>query len=167
MTGILFQNVRLLDPASGLDQTGALLVRDGRIADLGGNLGRPDGAQTIDGEGAVLCPGLVDMRVEVGEPGGEWRETVASAAVSAAAGGITTVAALPDSRPAIDDPALVRLLRARGEETGSLTVLPYGALTRGCRGEEMAELGLLREAGPSPSPTARGPSRPRGSCASR
>ena len=147
MTGILFHNVRLLDPASGLDQTGALLVRDGRIADLGGNLGRPDGAETIDGEGAVLCPGLVDMRVEVGEPGGEWRETVASAAVSAAAGGITTVAALPDSRPAIDDPALVRLLRARGEETGSLTVLPYGALTRGCRGEEMAELGLLREAG--------------------
>ena len=147
MTDILFHNVRLLDPASGLDQTGALLVRDGRIADLGGNLGRPDGAETIDGEGAVLCPGLVDMRVEVGEPGGEWRETVASAAVSAAAGGITTVAALPDSRPAIDDPALVRLLRARGEETGSLTVLPYGALTRGCRGEEMAELGLLREAG--------------------
>jgi dihydroorotase len=87
------------------------------------------------------------MRVEVGEPGGEWRETVASAAIAAAAGGITTVAALPDSRPAIDDSALVRLLRARGEETGSLTVLPYGALTKGCRGEELSEIGLLREAG--------------------
>ena len=147
MTDILFHNVRLLDPASGLDQIASLLVRDGKIADHGAALGRPDGAETIDGDGAVLCPGLVDMRVEVGEPGGEWRETVASAAIAAAAGGITTVAALPDSRPAIDDPALVRLLRARGEETGSLTVLPYGALTRGCRGEEMAELGLLREAG--------------------
>jgi dihydroorotase len=148
MTDLLFVNVRLLDPASGLDMPGGeLLVRDGRIADLGAALGRPDGVPTLDGGGAVLCPGLVDMRVQLGEPGGEYRETVASAAVAAAAGGITTVAALPDSRPAIDDPALVRLLRARGEETGSLTVLPYGACTRGCRGEDLAELGLLREAG--------------------
>lgn len=141
------RNVRLLDPATGLDQTGELLVRDGRILDLGTSLGRPDSVETIDGEGAVLCPGLVDMRAEVGEPGGEFRETIASAAVAAAAGGITTLAALPDTNPAIDDPALVRLLRARGEETGSLTVLPYAAVTRGCRGEEMAELGLLRDAG--------------------
>jgi dihydroorotase len=143
----LLHNVRLLDPASGLDQLGELLVRDGRIADLGASLGRPDGVETIDGEGAVLCPGLVDMRAEVGEPGGEFRETIASAAVAAAAGGIATLAALPDTNPAVDDPALVRLLRARGEETGSLTILPYAAVTRGCRGEEMAELGLLRDAG--------------------
>ncbi len=147
MTDTLFLNVRLLDPASGLDIAGELLVRDGGIADLGPGLGRPDGAATVDGAGAVLCPGLVDMRAGLGEPGGAYRETVAAAAVAAAAGGITTVAALPDSRPAIDEPALVRLLRARGEETGSLTVLPYGAATRGCRGEELAELGLLREAG--------------------
>jgi dihydroorotase len=144
---IFFHNVRLLDPAAGLDQLGELLVRDGRVADLGPALGRPDGAEKIDGGGAVLCPGLVDMRVEVGEPGGEWRETVASAAIAAAAGGITTVAALPDSPLPIDDPALVRLLRVRGEETGSLTILPYGALTKGCRGIDLAELGLLREAG--------------------
>ena len=147
MTGLLFVNVRLLDPASGLDAPGELLVRDGVIAECGAGLGRPDGVATLDGQGVVLCPGLVDMRVDLGEPGGEHRETVASAALAAAAGGITTVAALPDSKPAIDDPALVRLLRARGEETGSLTVLPYGAVTRGCRGEDLAELGLLREAG--------------------
>lgn len=145
--GLLFTDVRLMDPATGLDQPGELLVRDGRIADFGPALGRPDGAETVPGDGAVLCPGLVDMRAALGEPGYEYRETVASAAQAAAAGGITTLAALPDSVPAIDDPALVRLLRARGEETGSLTVLPYGALTRGCRGEEMAEIGLLREAG--------------------
>ena len=87
------------------------------------------------------------MRASLGEPGGEHRETIASAARAAAAGGITTVAALPDSTPAADDPAIVRLLRARGEETGSLTVLPYGAITRGCRGDELAEIGLLAEAG--------------------
>ena len=143
----LFQDVRLVDGDAGIDERGALLVRDGLIADWGSSLGVPDGAQVIAGAGAVLCPGLVDMRAELGEPGYEYRETIASAAEAAAAGGVTTLAALPDSRPAIDDPALVSLLRARGEATGSLSILPYGALTRGCAGEELAELGLLREAG--------------------
>jgi len=147
MADLLFEDVRLLDPGSGLDTRGALLVRGGMIADFGGGLGRPDGATIISAEGAVLCPGLVDMRAELGEPGYEYRETIASAALAAAAGGITTLAALPDSRPAIDDPALVSLLRSRGEATRSLTILPYAALTRGCAGEEMAELGLLKEAG--------------------
>lgn len=143
----IFTGVRLLDPASGLDQHGDLLIRAGRIADFGPGLGRPDGASIVSEDGAVLCAGLVDMRVALGEPGYEYRETIASAAGAAAAGGITTLAALPDTLPAIDDPALVRLLRARGDETGSLSILPLGAVTSGCRGEEMAELGLLREAG--------------------
>ncbi len=147
MTDTLILNARLIDPAAGLDQIGGLLVRDGRIADLGPAIGRPEGATLVDAGGAVLCPGLVDMRAELGEPGGEFRETIASAAIAAAAGGITTLAALPDTEPAIDDPSLVRLLRARGEETGALTVLPYAAVTKGRRGEELAELGLLREAG--------------------
>ncbi len=142
-----FAGVRLLDPASGLDQHGDLLVRDGRILDFGQSLGCPDGATIVAEDDAVLCPGLVDMRAALGEPGYEYRETIASAAEAAAAGGITTLAALPETLPAIDDPALVRLLRARGEETGSLTILPYGAVTTGCRGQELAELGLLREAG--------------------
>ena len=147
MRDLLFENVRLIDPASGLDQVGGLLVREGRIADLGTGLGRPDGAETLDAGCAILCPGLVDMRAALGEPGYEYRETVKSAARAASSSGITTLATLPDSRPAIDDPALVRLMRSRGEETGALTILPYAAITRGCRGEEMAEIGLLREAG--------------------
>jgi dihydroorotase len=147
MTDTIFTNVRLLDPATNLDQHADLVIRDGRIAGFGLNLGRPDGATVVTEEGAILIPGLVDMRAALGEPGYEYRETIASAAEAAAAGGITTLAALPDTLPAIDDPALVRLLRARGEETGSLTILPYGAVTVGCHGEELAELGLLREAG--------------------
>lgn len=141
----LFTGVRIL--GAGIDQTGELLVRDGRIADFGLKLGRPDGATVVQEDGAILCPGLVDMRASLGEPGYEYRETIASAAQAAAAGGITTLAALPDSKPAIDDPALVRLLLSRGEDTGSLTILPYGAVTRGCKGEELAEIGLLHEAG--------------------
>jgi dihydroorotase len=144
---LLIAGARLLDPASGLDRRGDLLVRGGAILDLGDAIGRPDGAIVVDAAGAVLCPGLVDMRAALGEPGFEYRETIASAAEAAAAGGITTLAALPDTRPAVDDPAIARLLRARGEETGSLTILPYGAVTRGCRGEELAEFGLLCEAG--------------------
>ncbi|MBV8526031.1 MAG: dihydroorotase [Acetobacteraceae bacterium] len=147
MPDLLFRAVRLIDPASGRDEHGDLLVRNGVIADLGPNLGQPEEALLVQEEGAVLCPGLVDMRASLGEPGYEYRETIASAAEAASAGGITTLAALPDSVPAIDDPALVRLLRARGEETGSLTILPYAAITRHCGGEALAELGLLREAG--------------------
>lgn len=126
---------------------GELFIRDGVIADFGKNLGRPDGSTIIEAPGAVLAPGLVDIRACVGEPGYEYRETIASAAAAAAAGGITTIAVLPDSKPAIDDPALVRLITARGEETGSLTLLPYGAATRGCAGDELAEYGLLKAAG--------------------
>jgi dihydroorotase len=141
----LFQGARIL--GDGVDIIGDLLVRDGLIADFGPSLGRPDDAQIIAADGAILCPGLVDMRAALGEPGFEYRETIASAAIAAAAGGITTLACLPDTMPAIDDPGLVHLLRTRGDETGSLTILPYGAVTKGCRGEELAEIGLLREAG--------------------
>ncbi|MCP1220901.1 dihydroorotase [Acetobacter orientalis] len=149
MSTLLFENVRLIDPAAELDQPGRLLVRNGVIeaTDKAGAEGRPEGAQVIDGHGAVLCPGLVDMRVEIGEPGHEYRETIASAARAASAGGITTIAILPTCEPAIDNPALVRLLRSRGEETGAITILPYGALTKGCKGQELAEIGLLNEAG--------------------
>ncbi|MFT9330777.1 dihydroorotase [Acetobacter persici] len=149
MSTLLFDNVRLIDPTSGLDQPGRLLVRNGEIAgtDKAGAEGAPDDAEIIDGQGAVLCPGLVDMRVEIGEPGHEYRETIASAARAASAGGITTIAVLPTCEPAIDNPALVRLLRTRGEETGAISILPYGALTKGCKGQELAEIGLLHEAG--------------------
>jgi dihydroorotase len=147
MSDTLFENIHLIDPATKLNRAGTLLVRNGRIAGLGDTQGRPDGVAVLDGQGGILCPGLVDMRASLGEPGFEYRETIASAAAAAAAGGITTLAALPDSKPAIDDPALVYLVRARGEATGSLTIHPYAAVTKACRGEELAELGLLREAG--------------------
>ncbi|NHN88125.1 dihydroorotase [Acetobacter conturbans] len=148
-TCTVFENVRLIDPSGGLDRQGRLLVRDGLIvgSDLPGAEGTPDGAAIVDGQGAVLCPGLVDMRVEIGEPGHEYRETVKSASRAAFAGGVTTVAVLPTGSPAIDDPAMVRMLRSRGEEPDYVSILPYGALTKGCQGGELAEIGLLSEAG--------------------
>ena len=145
LSDTLFSGVRIV--ADGVDLHGDLLLRDGMIADFGPSLGRPDGAEIILADGAVLSPGLVDMRVDLGEPGFEYRETIATACAAASAGGVTTLAALPDSEPAIDDPALVHMLITRGRETGAVTILPYGAATTGCRGEALAELGLLREAG--------------------
>ena len=149
MSLLLFENVHLVDPSSDLNQRGRLLVCKNRIAGIDTQLDEavPDGATIINGNGAVLCPGLVDMRVEIGEPGYEYRETIASAARAASAGGITTIAVMPTCRPAIDNPALVRMLRTRGEETGAITILPYGALTKNCEGKELTEIGLLHQAG--------------------
>ena len=147
MADTLITNARLLDPASGLDAPGALLIRDGLIADCGAGLNAPEGATVVDAAGACLAPGLIDLRANLGEPGAEHRETIASAAQAAAAGGITTICVLPDTDPALDDPALISFIARRGEATGSVTLLPYGAATAGCAGKELAEYGLLREAG--------------------
>ena len=143
----LFRKIRYLDETAQNLAEGELLVQGGVIADFGHNLGRPDGVTIVEAEGAVLCPGLVDLRASLGEPGFEYRETIASAAQAAAAGGITSIAVLPDSAPPIDDPALVHLIIARGQETGSVSLLPYAAATRGLQGEELAEYGLLKAAG--------------------
>jgi dihydroorotase len=144
---ILFRKIKYLDRSAQSLIEGELLVQDGKIADFGPSLGAPEGAEIIEAEGAILCPGLVDMRAAIGEPGYEYRESVSSAAKAAAAGGITTIAVLPETNPVIDDPALVHFLRARGEETGSITLLPYAAATRGLAGKELAEYGLLQQAG--------------------
>ncbi|MBK1657929.1 dihydroorotase [Paracraurococcus ruber] len=147
MPDTLYAGARLLDPATGLDGIGDLLVRDGVILDHGAGLGRPDSAGVVDCAGLCLLPGLVDLRADIGEPGHEHRETIASVAQAAAAGGITTLCVLPDTDPALDDPALVQFVLRRGEATGSLTLLPYGAATKACGGKELAEYGLLKEAG--------------------
>lgn len=147
MHDTLIAGARLIDPTSGHDAIADCLIRDGKIADFGPALGRPDGAHLIDGTNCILCPGLVDGRASLGEPGYEYRETIASAAQAANEGGITTIAVLPDNAPPTDDPALVRALASAGDATGRITIAPYGAATRGCRGETIAEYGLLRAAG--------------------
>jgi dihydroorotase len=143
---LVLNNARLVCPETGRDSPGSLLVENGRIAALDVT-SAPQGATVVDCGGAILAPGLIDLRASLGEPGHEHRETIESAAEAAAAGGITTLCALPDSDPALDDPALLQFILRKGEMTGSLTILPYGAATRGCAGKEMTEFGLLREAG--------------------
>ena len=149
MRPMLFNRVRIVDPASGQDAPGWVLTDKGRIADLGTGAapGAPEGAEVIDGKGLVLSPGLIDMRVFTGEPGHEYRETLASAGEAAAAGGITSFVLMPDTTPVIDDGALVDFILRRARDTAKVNVLPAAAITRGLKGEEITEFGLLKEAG--------------------
>ena len=150
MSRTAFINAQLMDPASGYDQTGNLLVEDGKIVDLGPTLfndGVPEGVETVDCGGNVLCPGLVDMRVFTGEPGAEHRETLAMTSQAAAAGGVTTVTVMPNTDPVIDDVALVDFIERRARDTAIVNVHPMAALTKGLKGQEMTEIGLLKEAG--------------------
>lgn len=148
--GIAFVNARLIDPQSAYDGPGCLVVRDGLIEDVQHRdafAGRIDDARVIDCEGAVLAPGLIDLRVRTGEPGAETRETLKTATEAAAAGGVTTIVLQPDTDPAIDEPAMVDFLTRRGRDLGSVNVLACGALTKSLKGEELAEIGLMAEAG--------------------
>lgn len=142
-------NARLIDPASRYDGPGALIVREGVIADLvHGDLAASSAdLERIDGSNAVLCPGLVDLRVKTGEPGAEPKETLKSASLAAAAGGVTSLVLQPDTDPTVDGPALVDFILRRARDIGLVHVHVAGAATRGCRGERISEIGLMREAG--------------------
>src|SRR5579872_5296448 len=147
---IAFRNARLVDPASGLDTKGGLLVENGRIADVGPRLfndAEPHDPEVIDCRGLVLAPGLIDARVFTGEPGAEHRESLESASIAAAVGGVTSMIVMPNTDPVIDEPSLVDFLLRRAQATAKVRVLPCAALTRGLLGETMTEIGLLQEAG--------------------
>lgn len=146
---VAYVNARLLDPASGLDTPGALLTKDGLIADLGPNLfpnGVPEDMETVDCGGRVLCPGLIDMRVFIGEPGHEHKETLRSASQAAAAGGVTCIIMQPNTDPVIDEVALVEYVKRQARDKASVRIHPMAAITKGLEGEQMAELGLLAAA---------------------
>ncbi|WP_316861645.1 dihydroorotase [uncultured Cohaesibacter sp.] len=142
-------NLHLIDPSAGLDEKGAILVEDGKIKAIGANVAGqlPEDILRVDGGGKIAAPGLVDMHVTTGEPGAEHRETLRSASHAAAAGGVTTMACMPDTDPVIDDIALVDFIKRRARDTARVHVKPYAAMTRGLEGKEMTEIGLMLEAG--------------------
>lgn len=145
-----FTNARLIDPASGYDGPGALIVTEGVIADVVhcGDLGSlsPD-VEVVDGQGKALLPGLVDIRVKTGEPGTETKETLKSASLAAAAGGVTSIVLQPDTDPVIDEPSVVDFILRRTRDIELVHAYPAGAATKGADGKRMAEIGLMAEAG--------------------
>jgi dihydroorotase len=147
---ILLANARIVDPSRDLDFPGDLLIADGVIREAKRGIhaaGVPEGTEIVDCRGKVVAPGLVDMRAFIGEPGAGHRETLASASHAAAAGGVTTIVCQPDTTPVIDDPAIVDFVLRRARDTAIVHVRPMAALTKGCAGAEMAEIGLLKAAG--------------------
>jgi len=147
---LVLANARVIDPSRKLDARGSVILADGVIVAAGpeaDSAAVPDGAEIVDCRGAAVMPGLIDMRVFIGEPGGEHRETFASAGQSAAAGGVTTVIMMPDTDPVIDDVALVDFIARRTRDTALVNVMPMAAVTKGLKGREMTEFGLLQDAG--------------------
>src|SRR5215467_11298756 len=125
-------------------------IADGMIREAKrgiGAAGVPEGTEVVDCKGKVVAPGLVDMRTYVGEPGAEYRETLGSASQAAAAGGVTTIICQPDTNPPIDEPPIVDFVLRRARDTAIVHVHPMAALTKGLKGEEMTEIGLLKAAG--------------------
>jgi len=146
----LLRNARIIDPSRNLDEIGSIVIRNGIIEAAGKEaLNQPisEGWVVRDCTGLLAVPGLVDARVFTGEPGGEHRETLASAGRAAAAGGITSFIMMPDTDPVIDDIALVEFVRKNARDASPVNIYPAAALTKGLGGEEMTEIGLLKEAG--------------------
>ena len=140
-------NTRLFDPASNLDEIGNILFNEEGIIACGKDIPLAQDVTTIDGTGLITTPGLVDMQVFIGEPGGEYRETLATASQAAAAGGVTTMIMMPDTQPVIDDAALVDYISRRARGTALVNVHPMAGITKGLDGVMMNEFGLLHEAG--------------------
>jgi len=149
MTKRALINASLVDPEKGTQSPGGVLMDNGVIVDFGAHVTRANvgDAQVIDCGGDVVSPGLIDMRVFVGEPGAERRETIASASKAAAAGGVTTLCVTPDTTPALDSTAVIDFFVRRARDNGEVRFYPVAALTKGLAGHEIAEMGLLGQAG--------------------
>ncbi len=142
----LIKGGRVVDPANGVDETADLLLEGGIIRAVG-RPEVPEGCQIVAADGLVVAPGLVDMHVHLREPGLEYKETIAGGTRAAVAGGVTSVAAMPNTRPVTDDPSVVGYVLEKARLAGLANVFPIGAVTKGLRGREITEMGLLSQAG--------------------
>jgi dihydroorotase len=144
MKKLLLKGGRMIDPATRLDERLDLLIADGVVADLGDGIAAPDGTKVIEAEGMVVAPGLVDMHVHFRDPGREDEETILSGSIAAAHGGVTSVAAMPNTEPAIDTPSWVEYVTS---VESPITVYPIAAITVGRKGERLTEMAELAAAG--------------------
>lgn len=146
MTSLLIKNGHVVDPANGIDAPADILVRDGKIAKVAEKIA--DGADAaFDARGLHVTPGLVDLQVHVREPGREDKETIETASRAALAGGVTSLVAMPNSRPAADNQTVIEFVIKRAREVGLVSVFPAGAITRGQKGETLAEINEMKKSG--------------------
>ncbi|WP_305046172.1 dihydroorotase [Geoalkalibacter sp.] len=143
---ILISGGRVLDPAHGIDDQLDLLIENGRIGQVGKNL-KAEGAQLIDARGKLVTPGLIDLHVHLRDPGQEYKEDIVSGTRAAVAGGFTAVACMPNTKPVNDGKSVTRYILAKAAAEGFCHVLPVGSITQGSKGEALAEMGDMKEAG--------------------
>lgn len=143
---VLIQNGRVIDPANNIDDTLDILVQDGKVAEVGKGL-KAKADKTIDAKGKLVTPGLVDIHVHLRDPGLEYKEDIVSGTASAAAGGFTSVACMPNTKPVIDSKAVVTYIIDKAKNEGSANVFPVGSITKGSKGETLAEMGELQAEG--------------------
>ena len=143
---LLIRNGRVIDPSQGMDTQADVLLRDGRIAAIGPNLAAPQ-AQSLDASGRIVAPGFIDLHTHLREPGREHAETIESGGRAAAAGGFTSVLAMPNTRPVNDNAAVTHFIIQTARQQSPVNVFPVGAISEGSRGEQLAAIGEMREAG--------------------
>jgi dihydroorotase len=143
---ILLKGGRVLDPVHNLDDTLDLLIEDGKIANISKNI-EAGGAETIDARGKLVVPGLIDIHVHLRDPGYEYKEDIVTGTRAAASGGFTSVACMPNTNPVNDNKAVTLYIRRKAAEEGCANVFPVGSITKGLKGESLAEMGELKEAG--------------------
>lgn len=144
---VLIENGRVIDPSQGLDQETSLLIENGRVAALGERLSGSPAVERIDAAGCIVAPGFIDLHCHLREPGQEHKETIESGTAAAVAGGFTAVCAMANTLPPNDERAVTEMILAESHRRGRCRVYPIGALSRGLKGEELAELAELRSAG--------------------
>jgi dihydroorotase len=146
MSRLLLKGGRVVDPAQGIDATLDVMISDASIEEVGPRV-PPRGAQVVDVKGLVVCPGFIDIHTHLREPGREDKETIATGTRAAAAGGFAAVCAMPNTEPVNDTAGITRAILEKARAEGAVRVYPIGAITRGEKGEELAEYGDLKEAG--------------------
>lgn len=144
---LLIKGGRVIDPSLGIDETLDVLVADGKVKELGTGLKAPAGAEIIDATGLIVTPGLIDMHVHLRDPGLEYKEDIVTGTRAAAAGGFTSVACMPNTKPVNDSKAVTSYIVATAKAEGFVNVFPVGSITQGSKGDALAEMGDLKEAG--------------------
>ena len=144
---LLIKNGRIVDPVNHVDQVADLLIADGKIMQIGQEIPVTPDAEAIDAAGQWVVPGFIDVHTHLREPGFEYKETIRTGTMAAAAGGFATICCMPNTKPVNDSQAVTEFILRKAATEGMVNVLPVGAITKGCQGEEITEMGDLREAG--------------------
>jgi len=147
MPALLIKNGRVVDPASGLDGVADVWIEDGAVRGVAQNIAVPEASAVFDATGLVVAPGFIDMHVHLREPGFEHAETIETGSRAAAAGGFTTICPMPNTAPVNDSATVTSYIVGKAREHAIVNVLPIGAITKGSQGEQLAEIGSMREAG--------------------